>query len=140
AYRAAAHLWARDLARLATASPGLARAAERWARGDEWACLVRVDGFRAGADGWRGEALFVPARGGRSLLLLAGGAAGAAPGRARGGRGRDRGGPSSRWRRWGCAGPGWPASGWTGWRRRRPGPRWTPTGWAASGASSAPPT
>jgi len=73
AYRAAAHLWARDLARLA--SPGasfLARAAARWERGDEWACFTALDGAPATAAGWHGVALFVPAASARQVLFLLG--------------------------------------------------------------------
>jgi electron transfer flavoprotein-quinone oxidoreductase len=70
AYRAAAHLWARDLARLATSSAVLVQAARRWARGDEWACFAQVDAVQTPDGRWKGEALFVPARGARTLLLL----------------------------------------------------------------------
>ncbi len=62
AYRAASHLWARDLARLASAAAPLARWADRWARGDEWACCAFPE---------RAEALFVPAAAARSVLLVA---------------------------------------------------------------------
>ncbi len=72
AYRAAAHLWARDLVQMGSASPALAQAAARWTRGDEWACFAIVDGVQAGEHGWSGEAFFVPAAGARSLLLLLG--------------------------------------------------------------------
>jgi electron transfer flavoprotein-quinone oxidoreductase len=65
AYRAASHLWARDLARLATVSSPLAQQSRRWARGDEWACFAALD-----RTGGREEALFVPAGPARSLLLL----------------------------------------------------------------------
>jgi hypothetical protein len=70
AYRAAAHLWARDLATLAAGSSALRRAAERWAGGAEWACFAEVDAVPIAADRWMGEALFVPAVGARSVLLL----------------------------------------------------------------------
>ncbi len=71
AYRVACHLWARDLARLASGSSALSKAFQRWARGDEWACFASVDATPAG-NGWSGEALFVPALGAKSLLLLVG--------------------------------------------------------------------
>src|SRR5207248_3207443 len=70
AYRVAAHLWARDLASLATGSPALAQAAGRWARGEEWACFATVDALQTRATGWKGEAVYVAAAGAGSLLLL----------------------------------------------------------------------
>jgi alkylation response protein AidB-like acyl-CoA dehydrogenase/flavin-dependent dehydrogenase/electron transfer flavoprotein alpha subunit/ferredoxin-like protein FixX len=70
AYRAASHLWARDVASLATVSAPLSEAARRWQRGDEWACFAVVESL-ATADG-RGEALFVPAGAAQSALLLVG--------------------------------------------------------------------
>jgi alkylation response protein AidB-like acyl-CoA dehydrogenase/electron transfer flavoprotein alpha/beta subunit/ferredoxin-like protein FixX len=71
AYRVASHLWARDLARLATAAASVAEAGRRWARGDEWACFAVAEAVTA--EGGRvGEALFVPAQAARSVLLLAG--------------------------------------------------------------------
>ncbi|MCI0463152.1 MAG: acyl-CoA dehydrogenase family protein, partial [Gemmataceae bacterium] len=60
AYRAACHLWARDLAALA-GSPSLSQSAGRWRDGKEWACFADVES---------GEALFVPALHAGSLLLL----------------------------------------------------------------------
>lgn len=72
AYRAAAHLWARDLARLSSGTSALARAWQRWARGDEWACFMVVDGVQNSGGSWQGEALFVPARGVKNVLLLVG--------------------------------------------------------------------
>jgi alkylation response protein AidB-like acyl-CoA dehydrogenase/flavin-dependent dehydrogenase/ferredoxin-like protein FixX len=72
AYRTAAHLWARDLARLASGSSALSRAFQRWARGDEWACFAAVDATQATHGGWQGEALFVPGQHASSFLLLLG--------------------------------------------------------------------
>src|SRR5207237_2080701 len=72
AFRVASHLWARDLARLRMTSSSLARAAERWTRGDEWACFAPLPALHAPDGKWQGEALFVPARGVHSLLLLVG--------------------------------------------------------------------
>jgi len=72
AYRAACHLWARDLARLATGSAALGRAAQHWARGDEWACFAIVDAVQTSGSGWTGDVLFVPARRANTLLLLLG--------------------------------------------------------------------
>ncbi|MDW8266230.1 MAG: acyl-CoA dehydrogenase family protein, partial [Gemmataceae bacterium] len=66
AFRVAAHLWARDLARLVPAA-ALAEAAERWARGEEWACFAPLAGRPAAPEA---EALFVPALGTRSVLIL----------------------------------------------------------------------
>src|SRR5207244_3770461 len=72
AYRVAAHLWARDLIRQRTTARTFQQAAERWTRGDEWACFAIADAVQ-GLDGrWRGGALFVPAAAARSLLLLLG--------------------------------------------------------------------
>src|SRR5262249_53808104 len=56
AYRAACHLWARDLAGLVGEA-----AAERWRRGEEWACFGFLDG---------NESFFVPALGAASCFLL----------------------------------------------------------------------
>jgi electron transfer flavoprotein-quinone oxidoreductase len=72
AYRAASHLWARDLARLATGSTPLTRAAQRWGRGDEWACFACVDAVQTSQTGWTGESLLVPAQAAGCLLLLTG--------------------------------------------------------------------
>lgn len=72
AYRAACHLWARDLAQLAATSSVLSSAAARWTRGDEWACFAQVDAASTHDGRWTGEALFVPATGAASLLLLVG--------------------------------------------------------------------
>src|SRR5207302_1904697 len=70
AYRAASHLWARDLARLATVSSRLAQAARRWERGDEWACFALLE-RRPGSNGEGvSEAFFVPAAGAQSILIL----------------------------------------------------------------------
>jgi electron transfer flavoprotein-quinone oxidoreductase len=72
AYRVASHLWARDLARLATVSASLAEAAQRWTRGEQWACFAMAEAARATQTGWVGEALFVPAQPAREVLLLVG--------------------------------------------------------------------
>jgi alkylation response protein AidB-like acyl-CoA dehydrogenase/flavin-dependent dehydrogenase/ferredoxin-like protein FixX len=72
AYRVASHLWARDLARLATVSASIAETAQRWTRGEEWACFALVEAARATQTGWVGEALFVPAQAARAVLLLVG--------------------------------------------------------------------
>jgi len=69
AYRAASHLWARDLARLATASSGLSKSYQRWARGDEWTCFANIPATKRDG-GYDGDALFIPARGAKSILLL----------------------------------------------------------------------
>jgi alkylation response protein AidB-like acyl-CoA dehydrogenase/flavin-dependent dehydrogenase/electron transfer flavoprotein alpha subunit/electron transfer flavoprotein alpha/beta subunit/ferredoxin-like protein FixX len=70
AYRVASHLWARDLAMLATGSAALQRKADAWKRGDEWACYATVEAVETSAERWKGEALFIPARQAASLLLL----------------------------------------------------------------------
>lgn len=67
AFRVASHLWARDIARVASGSASLERAAERWARGDEWACFVQVSPIPGEP---AREALFVPALGASTLLVL----------------------------------------------------------------------
>src|SRR5439155_10425960 len=72
AYRAAAHLWARDLAGLAPPGSPLAQASQRWAAGEEWGAFVSVDGHETAQGDWKGGALFVPARRAQSLLLLLG--------------------------------------------------------------------
>jgi alkylation response protein AidB-like acyl-CoA dehydrogenase/flavin-dependent dehydrogenase/electron transfer flavoprotein alpha/beta subunit/ferredoxin-like protein FixX len=72
AYRVACHLWARDLARLVAPNSSLAAAAERWARGEEWAAFAAVQALQTATAGWMGEVLFVPAQGAGSLLLLLG--------------------------------------------------------------------
>ncbi len=66
AYRVASHLWARDLA-LLLGGPALAAAADRWARGEEWACFVPL-----AANAGQQEALLVPARAADHLLLWSG--------------------------------------------------------------------
>jgi alkylation response protein AidB-like acyl-CoA dehydrogenase/flavin-dependent dehydrogenase/ferredoxin-like protein FixX len=67
AFRVASHLWARDLARVASGSASLERAAERWARGDEWACFASLSASRGPGER---QALFVPALDAASVLLL----------------------------------------------------------------------
>jgi alkylation response protein AidB-like acyl-CoA dehydrogenase/flavin-dependent dehydrogenase/electron transfer flavoprotein alpha/beta subunit/ferredoxin-like protein FixX len=72
AYRAAGHLWARDLAKLAAgASAALAKASKRWTKGEEWACFAAVAATST-REGWQGEVLFVPARDAQIFLLLVG--------------------------------------------------------------------
>jgi len=68
AYRAAAHLWARDLARLAALPRDLTA---RWERVDEWACFAILATLPEGKSS-SPEALFVPARAARGFLLLDG--------------------------------------------------------------------
>jgi electron transfer flavoprotein-quinone oxidoreductase len=68
AYRVASHLWARDLARLATVASPLARWAERWARADELACFAILEKSREEAG--KAEALFVPAMDAQAMLVL----------------------------------------------------------------------
>jgi electron transfer flavoprotein-quinone oxidoreductase len=58
AYRAASHLWARDLAGLF----GLNEQARRWQAVEEWACLAVLNA--------QGEAVWVPARQSATLLLV----------------------------------------------------------------------
>ncbi|MFN4258266.1 MAG: FAD-dependent oxidoreductase [Gemmataceae bacterium] len=72
AYRVARHLWARDLAKLATPSMILAESSQRWTRGDEWAGFVAING-KENADGsWDSEQTYLPIQGISSLLLLVG--------------------------------------------------------------------
>jgi alkylation response protein AidB-like acyl-CoA dehydrogenase/flavin-dependent dehydrogenase/ferredoxin-like protein FixX len=63
AWRAAHHLWARDLA-AAHGGPQLAAAAQRWSAGAEWACFAAVSP--------NAETLFVPAAGTSAILMLQG--------------------------------------------------------------------
>ncbi len=70
ALRAASHLWARDLARLAAGSAAWNQAVTRAARADAWSCFAIVDTAHGGEGGWNGEALFVPAAGAGSVVLL----------------------------------------------------------------------
>jgi electron transfer flavoprotein-quinone oxidoreductase len=83
AFRAASHLWARDLARLAVGPSAWNQYAERWSKGDEWACFASIEAVsltsvssaeRNGKEEtqWKGETLFVPAGGAKSLLLRLG--------------------------------------------------------------------
>lgn len=72
AYRAAVHLWTRDLSQVGASASFLHRATERWQRGDEWACFAAIDAVQTPNGGWQGEALFVPTAGARTLLLLVG--------------------------------------------------------------------
>jgi alkylation response protein AidB-like acyl-CoA dehydrogenase/flavin-dependent dehydrogenase/electron transfer flavoprotein alpha subunit/ferredoxin-like protein FixX len=86
AFRAAAHLWARDLAKFA---PLPASLTERWGRAEEWACFAILPTAVAGAPG-DAEALLIPALHAQSILVLEGNrllafckdAAGNAPGLA----------------------------------------------------------
>jgi electron transfer flavoprotein-quinone oxidoreductase len=66
AYRVAGHLWARDLAQLATVSSPLTGVARRWACGEEWAAFAALERTPAGT----GQAFLVPAGGAQSLLVL----------------------------------------------------------------------
>jgi electron transfer flavoprotein-quinone oxidoreductase len=61
AYRAACHLWARDLAALC-GGPELAADAQRWARGEEWACFAVLEPQR--------ETYLVPACHAQAVLGL----------------------------------------------------------------------
>jgi electron transfer flavoprotein-quinone oxidoreductase len=70
AYRAASHLWARDLASLRPTAPELSELAERLARGDQWGCFAEVDAARSPEGGWHGEAWYVPSRYARTMILL----------------------------------------------------------------------
>ncbi len=70
ALRAASHLWARDLARLASGSAAWNLAVTRAARADAWSCFAVLDAAHGGEGGWSGEALFVPAAGAGSVVLL----------------------------------------------------------------------
>src|SRR5437764_6425878 len=73
AYRVACHLWARDLASLNSSSPPLREAADRWTRGEEWACFAMVAPAGPGVVAEsRREILFVPAEQAASILLLLG--------------------------------------------------------------------
>lgn len=62
-YRAASHLWARDIASLCGAGD-IVDAVERWARGEEWACVAVLDD--------EAECYFVPARGALAVLAVRG--------------------------------------------------------------------
>jgi electron transfer flavoprotein-quinone oxidoreductase len=66
AYRVAVHLWARDLAQLATVSSPLTGLARRWAGGDEWAAFAVLERTPAGT----GQAFLVPAGDAQALLVL----------------------------------------------------------------------
>jgi electron transfer flavoprotein-quinone oxidoreductase len=72
AFRVASHLWARDIARLRPISSALFQAAQRWTRGDEWACFASVEAVQNADGAWAGETLFVPAEAAQSLLLVLG--------------------------------------------------------------------
>lgn len=71
AYRVASHLWARDLASLATGSGLLGEAAGRWARVQEWACFSPLESAEVEGGGCSGKAAYVPAATARAVLLLA---------------------------------------------------------------------
>ena len=64
AYRAACHLWARDLAGWRPPAPPAGQAGRRWAAGDEWACFAVVEASRT-ADGWQRGGPVRPGRGAR---------------------------------------------------------------------------
>jgi electron transfer flavoprotein-quinone oxidoreductase len=66
AFRAASHLWARDLGGLASLPEEVT---DRWARGEEWACLAIFAGA-GGANARQSEALLVPAVAARSILVF----------------------------------------------------------------------
>jgi electron transfer flavoprotein-quinone oxidoreductase len=69
AFRVASHLWARDLIRLQ--APAWMEDADRWSRGDEWACLAALKPISKSTHAsWQGEALCVPAAATRSIVLL----------------------------------------------------------------------
>jgi electron transfer flavoprotein-quinone oxidoreductase len=81
AYKVASHLWARDLARLAVGPSAWNQYAERWSKGDEWACFACIDAVplppvssteRDGREEtrWKGETLFIPGGAKRLLVLL----------------------------------------------------------------------
>jgi alkylation response protein AidB-like acyl-CoA dehydrogenase/electron transfer flavoprotein alpha subunit/flavin-dependent dehydrogenase/ferredoxin-like protein FixX len=70
AYRVACHLWARDLVTLAAGSSAWSSELNRINQADGWACFATLDAVHQMEPGWRGEALFVPARTASWLLLL----------------------------------------------------------------------
>ncbi|GIW79425.1 MAG: hypothetical protein KatS3mg105_1232 [Gemmatales bacterium] len=67
AYRAATHLWARDLA---TLTPAFHAQSEQWTRAEEWACFAVAD--VTGDDPSFAEAIFAPAAHAHRLLILVG--------------------------------------------------------------------
>jgi alkylation response protein AidB-like acyl-CoA dehydrogenase/flavin-dependent dehydrogenase/electron transfer flavoprotein alpha subunit/ferredoxin-like protein FixX len=69
-YRVACHLWARDLTRLAAGTATRVPAVQPAIRESDWACFAIIDAIRITDAGWSGEALFVPAQGARTLVLL----------------------------------------------------------------------
>jgi alkylation response protein AidB-like acyl-CoA dehydrogenase/electron transfer flavoprotein alpha subunit len=70
AYRAASHLWARDLARLASSADPWTRLAERILRAGAWCCFALAQAIRTPDGAWKGEALFVPAGSAKTIILL----------------------------------------------------------------------
>jgi alkylation response protein AidB-like acyl-CoA dehydrogenase/flavin-dependent dehydrogenase/electron transfer flavoprotein alpha subunit/ferredoxin-like protein FixX len=70
AFRAASHLWARDLAHLAGGPASWSQAVAGLSRGDSWSCFAVIDAVRTTGAGWTGEALFVPATYASNLVLL----------------------------------------------------------------------
>ena len=71
AFRVASHLWARDLAGLASGSALISGSAGRWARGEEWACFSPLDSAEIDAGHCSGKAVYVPAAAASAVLLLA---------------------------------------------------------------------
>jgi alkylation response protein AidB-like acyl-CoA dehydrogenase/flavin-dependent dehydrogenase/electron transfer flavoprotein alpha/beta subunit/ferredoxin-like protein FixX len=83
AYRVASHLWARDLARLAVGPSAWNQWADRWSKGEEWACFAWIEAVSLSSPSggernghketqWKGETLFIPAGQAESLLLCLG--------------------------------------------------------------------
>jgi len=70
AFCAASHLWARDLARVASGSAIWSEGAEQIARAESWTCFGIAESVQEGECGWKGETFFVPAMGAQSVLLL----------------------------------------------------------------------
>ena len=72
AFRVASHLWARDLASLASASTAYTAATSRLNDSSSWACLAVVEEIHAAPEGLTGEAWFVPAQAADNVVLLVG--------------------------------------------------------------------
>jgi alkylation response protein AidB-like acyl-CoA dehydrogenase/flavin-dependent dehydrogenase/electron transfer flavoprotein alpha/beta subunit/ferredoxin-like protein FixX len=72
AFRVASHLWARDLARLASGSSVWAASAARLVEGGEWACVAVLENVEVLDSKLTGEAWFVPAKSVQKLVILIG--------------------------------------------------------------------
>jgi electron transfer flavoprotein-quinone oxidoreductase len=69
AYRAASHLWARDMVTLASASTSWTGPLESTVASKSWWCFAPMVAVQGHSGGWTGDSWFVPAMGAQSIVV-----------------------------------------------------------------------